>query len=485
VQTNPKDSPNNGSGSMFSTIRGRIITVFAIFLSFVCVLTAFYWWSVQSIRARMLITERIEDLLNNILEARRYEKNFFFYRDLESLAENIAYTESVVKITDELSQDIVRVSGKTSFDRFRHSLEEYKAAMEGYRSRGGGGNVVPEAEKIRADGKSIVDFALDLLKRKRERIHNALTSTLILPFAFMGIFVLLIVLVVQLLSQKMLRPLGLIRKTIGRVAEGDFSPIPYEETSKDEISQLIVAFNRMSSELEAKQEQLVQSRKIAAIGTFTAGIAHELNNPINNIYLTAETLLEDYESFSPPEGKELVLDVLNQAEKAGEIVKNLLDFSRSDTPSFVNVNIRECIEKTLKLVKNQVMLAGIRTSVNIRDGIPDLEGNPRNLEQVFLNLLLNAIQAMPGGGKINIDVRLDTKDHVRIDVKDTGKGIKPEQLERIFEPFFTTKGVGRGTGLGLAVTYALVKKHRGYIEVQSEVDVGTTFSIYLPIQQKK
>ena len=132
----------------------------------------------------------------------------------------------------------------------------------------------------------------------------------------------------------------------------------------------------------------MQSRKIAAIGTFTAGIAHELNNPINNIYLTAESILEDYDTLSESEGRELISDVLSQAERAGDIIKNLLDFSRNEMPSFTDLDIKEVIQKALKLVKNQTMLSGIVVETAISQDIPSVRGNFRNLEQVFLNLFI-------------------------------------------------------------------------------------------------
>ena len=466
---------------MLVTIRARIIVIFVVCLAFIVGLSAFYWWSVLSVREKLHLSEQFEDLLNNILEVRRYEKNFLFYHDLDSLRENIAYLANVSELTRELAPDITRVFGRKAFDQFDQNLKNYQETMESFLDQGEGKSPDIPGEEVRRQGKTITDFTYDLLKFKRKRIHNALTATLSLPFAFFGIFILLLVLVIQLVLTKVLKPLTLMRQTTGKIAAGDFSPITYEQDGRDEISQLIRAFNRMAGELESRQEQLVQSRKIAAIGTFTAGIAHELNNPINNIYLTAETLLEDYETLLPPEGKELVLDVLNQAERAGEIVRNLLDFSRSEMPSFTEVSIKDVVERTLKLVKNQIMLAGIALKTNIPQDIPSIQGNSRNLEQIFLNLFINAIQAMPGGGQISVQVQRHGTDRIRIDLRDSGKGIQSEHLEHIFEPFFTTKGVGRGTGLGLAVTYALVKRHGGVIEVESEEGVGTTFSIYLPI----
>jgi len=463
------------------TIRGRIIAIFIVCLTFICVLSGLYWWGVVSIREKLHVSEQFEDLLNNILEARRYEKNFLFYRDYDSLNENIHYLNEVEELAQQLSQDITRVFGKKAFDYFDMTLKSYKKVMVAFVEPGA--QVPPEdkAEEVRRLGKAVVDFTYDLLQYKRKRIHDALTVTLTLPFGFFGVVILLLMVVTHLISSKVLKPLALMRQTTGRIAAGDFSPINYDGNGEDEISQLLGAFNRMAGELESRQDQLVQSRKIAAIGTFTAGIAHELNNPINNIYLTAETLLEDYEDLSPPEGKELVLDVLNQAERAGEIVRNLLDFSRNEMPSFAPLKIKDVIDRTFKLVKNQIMLAGIRVVMDIPPEIPSIRGNSRNLEQIFLNLFINAVQAMTGGGTIEVQAQRHGTGHVRVDVRDTGKGIESDHLQHIFEPFFTTKGVGRGTGLGLAVTYALVKRHGGYIEVTSEVGVGTTFSVYLPI----
>jgi two-component system, NtrC family, sensor kinase len=468
---------------MLVTIRGRIIGIFVVCLAFICALSVFYWWSVDSIREKLYLSEQFEDLLNNILEARRYEKNFLFYHDAESLQENILYLTKINELTQQLAPDITRVLGKKAFDQFDHSLNSYQQIMEAFQEQGSVASPDAQGEEVRKQGKVLVDFTYDLLKLKRKRIHDALTLSQSLPFGFFGTFFLLLAVVIQLILSKVFKPLALMRQTTGKIAAGDFSPMSYEEEGEDEIAQLINAFNRMAGELESRQEQLVQSRKIAAIGTFTAGIAHELNNPINNIYLTAETLLEDYENLSAPEGKELVLDVLNQAERAGEIVRNLLDFSRSEQPSFTLLNIKDVIERTFKLVKNQIMLAGIRVDINVAQDVAPIKGNSRNLEQVFLNLFINAIQSMPGGGSIRVEVQRHGTEHIRIDVQDSGKGIQSEHLQHIFEPFFTTKGVGRGTGLGLAVTYALVKRHGGYVEVESEVDQGTTFSVYLPISK--
>ena len=289
--------------------------------------------------------------------------------------------------------------------------------------------------------------------------------------------------VVELVSMGLLRPLNKLKITTQRVARGDFRPIPMDPKQLTEISALVAAFNRMAYELDTNHEDLVQARKIAALGTFTAGIAHELNNPINNISLTAETMQELYEEQLDEDGREMVQDIIAQADRAGEIVKNLLDFSRTEHPVLKHLQVRKVIASTTNLLKNQFMVSGVRLEVDIPGDIPPLRGDLRNLQQVFMNLLLNAMHAMPGGGAIAIRAR-EAEGMVRIDVEDQGTGIDPEVIQNIFEPFFTTKEVGKGTGLGLSVTYSIVQRHGGRMEVKSEPGKGSVFSVYIPESEK-
>jgi signal transduction histidine kinase len=183
------------------------------------------------------------------------------------------------------------------------------------------------------------------------------------------------------------------------------------------------------------------------------------------------------------------LDVLYQAERAAEVVGSLLDFSRSERPSIAELSIDDVVQGTVKLVKNQLMLTGIALTVEVSADTPKIKGAKRHLQQVFLNLFLNAIHAMPNGGELMVRAEPYSSEYIRVDVQDTGIGINAESLEKIFDPFYTTKGVSRGTGLGLSVTYGIVKEHGGYIEVASQVGKGSTFSVFLPVaeiaQEKK
>jgi signal transduction histidine kinase len=262
---------------------------------------------------------------------------------------------------------------------------------------------------------------------------------------------------------------------------GKFTPIVDNALKNDEVSNLILAFNKMGTEIEIKQEQLVQSRKLAAIGTFSSGIAHELNNPLNNISLSADALLEEYDELTAAEAKAIVIDIILQTERASEVVKDLLDFCRDKTPTSSRLNIKNVIKATTKLIANQLRLNSIWLEDYVPDNLPLVVGDHQKLQQVFLNLFVNAIHVMPEGGLIHLDAKLEPEGYMRIDVNDTGTGIPPEKIEDIFDPFYTTKPVGQGTGLGLSIVYGIVKKHGGYIEVNSKINVGTTFAIYLPI----
>jgi len=339
-----------------------------------------------------------------------------------------------------------------------------------------------DVEGIRAKGKLLVDFTNNLIAAKRQRIESAMKRTLTIPLAFLGSFVVFVILIIKLVAKGILKPLALLQRATEAAAKGTFTPIEYSSEKETEVDLLIGTFNEMAKRLEKKQEQLLQSRKMASIGTLTSGIAHELNNPINNISLTAESLLELGPESLHAEAKEMIEDIIVQADRAGQVVKDLLEFSRTERPFLLRLSIKETLERTIKLIKNQLMVTGIQLKKDIPDDLPLIKGRRQDLQQAFVNVLLNAIQAMHDISRENIiSVRagLGPEGYVRVDITDTGIGIKPGDIDHIFDPFFTTKEVGRGTGLGLSLVYSIVRTHGGYIEVKSEANKGTTFSIFL------
>ncbi len=464
------------------TIRTQIIILFAAAVSLTVLFALVQNWNIVTITGKFTLMEKYDNLFNYVLEVRRYEKNYVLYRDRNSLREATRYLDRAGKLIVQLTDNIERIVGRPRLERIKAAFAAYKKILNERAVFIGSPAKTLDAKALRARGQELVNLTQDLLSVKRRRIHQALRRTLGLPLPFLAGLALLLLLMGLLVRRNILRPLALIQRTTKTVAEGNFAPIPYSQKSKDEVTDLMVAFNKMAHEIENRQEALVQARKIAAIGTFTSGIAHELNNPINNIRLTAETLLDDLEALSQDETRELATDILTQADRASEIVKNLLEFSRTDSPSSMRrLSVKEVLERTYKLVKNQIVVDGITLNSDLPDALPPTYGNLQNLQQVFLNLLLNAVQAMPAGGTITVRAQRESDHLIRIDVSDTGSGIKPDDLDHIFDPFYTTKEFGTGTGLGLSVTYSIVKKHGGYIEVKSELGRGTTFSVFLPV----
>jgi signal transduction histidine kinase len=242
-----------------------------------------------------------------------------------------------------------------------------------------------------------------------------------------------------------------------------------------------VAINEMIREIEIKQDQLVQSHKVAAIGLLTSGIAHDLNNPINNINITAEYILENFDDLSAEEKRKLLGDIMEQGDRSSSTVKELLHFTRAKAEALVELRITDVIDDTLKLLQNQLNLNKIVIQKKYPELVPLVTGNQNNLQQVFLNLFTNAVQAMTGGGVLRVVVDDTHVGLLKIDVIDTGVGIESGNLQKIFDPYFTTKVVNEGTGLGLSVCFGIIKKHGGRILASSEVGKGSTFSVFLPV----
>ena len=231
--------------------------------------------------------------------------------------------------------------------------------------------------------------------------------------------------------------------------------------------------------------QLSQADKLSSIGLLAAGVAHEVNTPLAVISSYTQMLSKQLQG--DPQKSGLLEKITRQTFRASEIVSNLLNFSRTSGTEFGDVDINKVITDTLALLEHQFKIAKIQVQPQLTAGISAVQGNPGRLQQVFLNLFLNAKDAMPGGGMLN--VATSNGDMVSVRVSDTGSGIAPEHIQRIYDPFFTTKtaakeGQKRGTGLGLSVTYGIIQEHAGKIRVESNPGSGTTFALDFPLSRK-
>jgi two-component system NtrC family sensor kinase len=471
-------------------IRRKIIVAFLFCLVSTFLFAILSFQVHRDIGRRLRLVEVADDLINNLLEVRRFEKNFFLYKQRDSLKEALSYVRGVEELYEKnrsrielLKHERERRSFVKTLRMYKQTLTNIEAELTEKRAVVRGPGISNPEEMCRKLGQDLLNVATTWAKEERSRIDILFRRAMYLFIVSMVLFAVLGIVVAAYLSRLLTRPLYQMQQAMEKIARGDFTPIPDGQTYSEEFIPLFRAFNRMIHELEERQEQLVHARKISAIGTFTSGIAHELNNPVNNIVLTAESLKEEYDELDRDEALGMIQDIIVQSDRASEIIKNLLDFSRSERPEMVSVPVGAVIGDTMRLVRNQLLLYGVEEVTEIPEGLPPVRGEYKSLQQVFLNLFINAIQAMPQGGAITTRAGLsDDGQQVKVEVMDTGNGIAEENLPHIFDPFFTTKEVGKGTGLGLSVTYGIIQKHGGQINVQSSEGVGTKITVLLPVE---
>lgn len=290
-----------------------------------------------------------------------------------------------------------------------------------------------------------------------------------------------------LLSRGISGSIGRLVTVSKEVARGNLDA-KVEIESNDELQQLADSFNAMASALKERDEQLKafaqnkirESERLAMIGQLAAGVAHELNNPLQGIVAYSHLLLEKVPDDDPMRGS--LEKIVTQADRSKDIIRGLLDFSRQTKPEKMPANINHILLECVSLVEKQPLFHNIEIEKDFVGNLPLISVDPSQIQQVFMNMIINAAEAMEGSGRLTVETRFDPLDNsVDVMFTDTGQGIKEEDMQRLFDPFFTTKEVGHGTGLGLAISYGIVRKHGGTIAVESEVDKGTTFIISLPV----
>ncbi len=287
---------------------------------------------------------------------------------------------------------------------------------------------------------------------------------------------------------KLLKPMDNIIGMSKKVIDGDLTARSGISPSGEmgilcrSIDHMAEAIEQREEELQKiTQQQISQSEKLASIGRLSAGIAHEINNPLTGV-LTFAHLLKQKRNNDLEDVKDLDT-IIRETTRVREIVKGLLDFARQTPFKKEYHNINDILRQITKLIKSQKEFNGIAISENFKHNIPQFFGDKNQLQQVFLNIILNAGEAITGKGEIKISTDVeDNKIVVRI--SDNGCGITKDSLDKIYDPFFTTKAVGKGTGLGLSISYGIIQQHDGLIKCKSEAGVGTTFSIYLPLYRQ-
>jgi two-component system NtrC family sensor kinase len=306
------------------------------------------------------------------------------------------------------------------------------------------------------------------------------------------------------------RPVKALERGTERLAAGDLG-YQIDVRSQDEIAELAHSFNAMSNQLKAEHnenvawtrtleqrveqktrelkrahEHALHTEKMASIGKMAAVLAHEINNPLSGILTYAKLLRKWIDSEDSGKSRHKDIDdsldlIASESRRCGDLVKNLLTFSRTTPINLQPTNLNQVIDRALRLIQHQLDLAAIQVQPELDPELPLVTCDGAQIEQVLLALMMNALDAMPQGGNLWVTTKLSQQEGViQITVRDDGCGIPPEILSRMFEPFLTTKETGRGVGLGLAISRSILERHNGNIEVQSEIGRGTTFTVTLP-----
>jgi two-component system NtrC family sensor kinase len=314
---------------------------------------------------------------------------------------------------------------------------------------------------------SLAPFDVELEKFRAASLASALVLTILIALVIFGF-----------VHRFVTRRIRVLLKGMASVSGGNLDQ-PIRTSGDDEFAHVAQEFNSMTRSLSEARGHLLHSEKLAVVGRLAAGVAHEINNPLTGLMLISSNMLD---SSDPSDPRRADLETISrEAQRCREIVKGLLDFSRQTMPQRIPARIEGVIGKVLQVVRTQASKSGIQI-LEVGGDLPEIEMDAAQIQQVFLNLLVNAMDAMPDGGEITITRRLvDDGNAVEIDVADAGTGMPSDELHRIFEPFYTTKE-GKGTGLGLSISWGIAEGHGGKLSARSQPGSGSTFTLRLPVK---
>lgn len=550
-------------------IRDKLLLSFGMYVLLAVILGFFSYKELSTIKLRLLLVEKADDMTNTILEIRRYEKNYLLYNDQESFITVKRYLDllknNLASLSDEI-KDMIGLEGyenfmkniaeyETLFERLADNLRQQRGLIEEFGREGrrierflrgedlrlflvlrryeknlllykdidsyntfiktcSGLNRIayPEIKRYCSIGKSLFEyfqvenenttrmrvkareiqsFTEDLSRKERNNIEAVVKRSMnILVYTIAAIIVLGTIINI-ILARGISGPIKRLERITKKIAMGDLSE-HLKINGNDEIASLAASFETMQERLQdtldslehtikilhEKQAQLVESEKLASIGILASGIAHEINNPLTSILTFSNLILEQ---MSEDDSRyERVKMMARQASKARDIVRQLLSFAKEIPYTPVRMSVNQPVSEIIESLVAQDAFKEIELKVNLSSDLPEIPIDPVRIGQVVLNIILNAIQSITPPGRIEVSTQV-RDNFVEIVISDTGSGIPEDKLNRIFDPFFTTKE--GGTGLGLAVSYGIVKRHGGDIEVKSSVGKGSTFIVRLPIDR--
>jgi len=492
------------------SLRSKITVGYSVIAILVVALSLFSFYELRLMEQRIAAGVGIGEFFDTALEIRRFEKNYFLYRQATDLAENQAYVDRGRVLLQSHAAQFEALAGTARIAQLKADLADYGERMAVLGSKS------PDdaaANDIRRIGKEITTFAEILAGTERQSLQAMLDRHRRMLIAAVIVVSLLVIGIGQLMTQRVGRPLKDMEESMKAVAAGRLAQLDMKAEDR-EIASLTRAFNHVLHELELRQGQLVRSEKLAALGTMLSGVAHELNNPLSNIGTSTQILAEEVGAGeTAPDGsprktetaymKELIEQIDAETWRARHIVRSLLDYARDREFKREPIPLAALTAETLSLMRGRIAGLAI-VDVAIPDDL-EVPGDRQRLQQVLINLLSNALSALgtqdaqDPQGKIAIEAHPVAAQcecgklvfgqcpgqarSVEITLRDNGTGIPADVLPRIFDPFFTTKEVGQGVGLGLFIVFEIIEEHGGCIAVDSEPGKGTSFRIRLPLEK--
>ncbi len=467
------------------SIRLRMVLSLTVSFFLCIILAAVTLQILHRVRFKVDDLKAAEAMSFHVQQARRFEKDFLLYgTSLNAAAENASEALAIYRHgADKMNSG---AAGSQAQELGGH-LEAYISLLRALKEQRSNGTAAreqaPGAEaeaSLRMHGSAISDLSEKLVVLENASLEEMLRRSAALTLGMLLMLFVLFLAVALLLDRAMMSPIRRFEAYNRRIAQGDFSPITPARWYRDEFSDLALVVNQMLAALKVHQDRCVKAGKLAVVGTLTSGIAHEINNPLNNISMTTEALMEGFKTLGDEQRWKYLQDIYFETERAAETVKSLLDFTRKERIEMSALDLSDVIQQTARLVQNEMAISNVLFESRVPKDLPKVRGAFNQLRQVFLNLFLNAVQAMPHGGHLLVTARPEEGGRVCVEVHDEGAGIPPGVFPHVFDPFFTTKEPGKGTGLGLSVSVSILKKHGGDIQVESLPGQGTTFRVCLP-----
>lgn len=484
-----------------SSLRGKITLAYSSLALIVLLLCGIAVFDLLFLERQVREGVAVSDLNKAVLEMRRQEKNLFLYEDPAAWSEADRQAARALEILDAERGPLSEVAAERMLQTPVQMLERYKGLLHRWPQRAV--SDPPMEDMIRELGQNISSTVEDLARHERKALADAVRKSRWWLLASVLAIGALVLLVGRLLARAVTAPLRHLESHLMPIAEGRFDHLEAGTPDREFVA-FAEAFNRMLRELDSRQRRLLQSEKLASLGTLAAGVAHELNNPLSNISSSCQLLQEELDTADPDRLQVWLRQIDAETERARQIVLALLEYGRPRELDLKAVRLAEIIDNTRMLAGSTVRRHAARLHIDIPDDLR-VKADAQRLQQVFINLLQNALDAGADGTNIRItatscanpqrplpdgaevlgepECRLsEGTPFAEITVEDDGPGIDPADLPHIFDPFFTTREPGHGMGLGLYIVQEIVREHEGCIAVASNPGRGTRITLRLPCE---